>query len=346
MTTSACKVCLDDDKPLVALPCAHAFCPDCIDIEWRRRITALQPLTCLECKAEIPHATATDYITAHMADLLPRYDASLLRIALSNTTEARYCPTPDCPYAVLVPPERSVCPRVLCPCCVQSFCILCQQPWHRGVCREQRVDGVKNCPNCRIGISKTDDGACNTMHCGNCETDFCWLCLERLNPATSMMHFYSFNGCSQFGARRWSDRTKRMARLFAPIIGPCAIAIFFLVMPILFVMGVVALTHEKKSKPENKNMKCIRLLPYILYYSLLVPLFLVVVAIYFVCKVLYLCFLKIPYEQCKDFCALYCCKSQLDFSTEGYPVEEIPSTKEDVHVIQGRADDTLIDMEA
>jgi len=35
---------------------------------------------------------------------------------------------------------------------------------------------VKNCPNCRTGIEKIS--GCNKMHCENCHTKFCWMCLE------------------------------------------------------------------------------------------------------------------------------------------------------------------------
>lgn len=44
---------------------------------------------------------------------------------------------------------------------------------------------MKQCPSCKILIIKVEDGSCNHMSCGICNTQFCWLCTKK----TSELHY-------------------------------------------------------------------------------------------------------------------------------------------------------------
>ena len=82
--------------------------------------------------------------------------------------------------------------RVVCPYCVQSFCVRCKKAWHHGVsCAVETYDtsleawkntsGAQKCPACKKLIEKDDPDTCNHMihkitdgiPCIRDRTDFC-----------------------------------------------------------------------------------------------------------------------------------------------------------------------------
>ena len=66
---------------------------------------ALSSLTVnsLQCTEDIPYDVAVSIITRLAPDLLERYEQSLLKRYIDADAEIRHCPTPDCPYAAIVP---------------------------------------------------------------------------------------------------------------------------------------------------------------------------------------------------------------------------------------------------
>ena len=58
-----------------------------------------------------------------------KYESVSIRQFLMAEPDARYCPAPDCNFA-LVATEFASCPRIVCHECGQDFCYHCRQVWH------------------------------------------------------------------------------------------------------------------------------------------------------------------------------------------------------------------------
>ena len=70
--------------------------------------------------------------------LLAKYEEFTLRRVLSTMADVRWCPAPDCGYAVLAT-NCAKCPQLHCmrPKCNTSFCFHCRDKWHEGMSCEQ-----------------------------------------------------------------------------------------------------------------------------------------------------------------------------------------------------------------
>lgn len=70
-------------------------------------------------------------ILADCPSLLDRYESFSLRRALSLDPDTRWCPAPDCPYAV-VANSCAACPQLQCERsgCGAMFCYHCKGFWH------------------------------------------------------------------------------------------------------------------------------------------------------------------------------------------------------------------------
>ena len=101
-----------------------------------------------------------------------------------------------------------------------------------------------------------------------------------------MMHFYSFNGdcatvlwagntslwagCTQYGTRRWSERTKDRVQVLSPLLGPLAVVAAFMLMPILVVFAIAFLVADfwRKKRPH----RALLLWPYLLCLLIAIPI--------------------------------------------------------------------------
>jgi len=119
------------------------------------------------------------------------------------------CPTPDCQMRVAV--EEGEVARLQCPMCKRNSCLRCgAQPFHRGVTcaqyaaktkrpgsaaeagfkRWMQKTGTKQCPGCRMAVTKEDldkqetqRSECHKMLCRLCGTRFCFKCLKVLTSS-------------------------------------------------------------------------------------------------------------------------------------------------------------------
>ncbi len=143
------------------------------------------------------------------SNLLKLYEFLMLRRILASDPDTRWCPGPNCTYAVIAAGCAS-CPRITCerPGCGYSFCYHCKAEWHPNqtcdMARAQRQphqfggafrsssasfsqesgchpSEVKVCPRCHVLIVKMDDGSCNHMTCSVCGSEFCWLCMKEIS---------------------------------------------------------------------------------------------------------------------------------------------------------------------
>ncbi len=69
-----------------------------------------------------------------------------------------------------------------CPCCAKSFVLNTEAEMTKSTNPDKGMnehwirDNCKPCPGCSSPVEK--NGGCNHMHCAQCNTDFCWVCMQ------------------------------------------------------------------------------------------------------------------------------------------------------------------------
>ena len=159
--------------------------------------------------------------------MLYLYESLMLRRVLAADPDTRWCPAPNCTFAVVATGCAS-CPKISCERegCDFSFCYHCKAEWHPNqtcdMARAQRQpvrsssvsfsqdsglgggSELKVCPRCQVLIVKMDDGSCNHMTCAVCGSEFCWLCMKEISD----LHYLSPSGCTFWGKKPWSRKKK------------------------------------------------------------------------------------------------------------------------------------------
>uniref|UniRef100_A0A8C5J7G3 RBR-type E3 ubiquitin transferase n=1 Tax=Junco hyemalis TaxID=40217 RepID=A0A8C5J7G3_JUNHY len=241
-----CPLCLLPQPP-EAFPalgcCSHRSCRGCLQQYLRLAVTESRvPVACPHCPAAIPPHDVHRLLPEPA--LRDKYEEFLLRRLLVADPGTRWCPAPDCSYAVLAH-GCAECPRLTCARegCGTEFCYHCRQPWHpEGPCADMdahrdrdrlawmhtalscspipsclppaEAEDIKVCPRCSAFIMKINDGSCNRMNCTVCGCLFCWLCLQEISD----VHFLSPSGCTFWGKRPWS-RTRRILWQLGMVLG-------------------------------------------------------------------------------------------------------------------------------
>ncbi|XP_013390307.1 E3 ubiquitin-protein ligase RNF19A [Lingula anatina] len=244
--THECPLCLGE-QPRENFPgistCHHRSCRDCLRQYLRIEITESRVnIACPEC-SERYHPND---IRAILNDdsLMCKYEQFMLRRVLVMDSDARWCPAPDCSYAVIATGCAS-CPKLKCerPGCYTSFCYHCKQFWHPNqtcdAARAQRSphlirsssvsyshdsashNDIKPCPRCSAFIIKMDDGSCNHMTCAVCGAEFCWLCMKEISD----LHYLSPSGCTFWGKKPWSRKKKILWQLGTLVGAPVGIGL-------------------------------------------------------------------------------------------------------------------------
>lgn len=193
------------------LSCEHRNCIDCLK---QYLIIAVKEcrvmVSCPEC-SEVFHPSDVKMIFSDDC-LYSKYEEFTLRRALVSIPDIRWCPAPDCGYAVIAAGCAS-CPQLKCkrPGCDFEFCYHCRQLWHpnttcdlarmqnqfeiRSLSSSERKssnmqEDIKPCPKCMALIIKMDDGSCNHMTCAVCGGEFCWLCMKEISDLHYLRYFY------------------------------------------------------------------------------------------------------------------------------------------------------------
>ncbi|XP_074438453.1 E3 ubiquitin-protein ligase RNF19B-like isoform X2 [Larus michahellis] len=235
-----CPLCLLPQPP-EAFPtlasCAHRSCRACLEQYLRIAVGESRvPVACPHCPAAL-QPTDVHRLLAEPA-LRDKYEEFLLRRLLVADPGTRWCPAPDCSYAVIAY-GCAECPRLTCgrEGCGTEFCYHCRQPWHpNGPCApappapglanpaaqlihpedsaHAEAEDIKVCPRCSAFIMKINDGSCNRMNCAVCGCLFCWLCLQEISD----VHFLSPSGCTFWGKRPWS-RTRKILWQLGMVLG-------------------------------------------------------------------------------------------------------------------------------
>ncbi|XP_061099396.1 E3 ubiquitin-protein ligase RNF19B isoform X2 [Conger conger] len=268
--------------------CAHRACADCLRQYLRIQISESRAgIACPQC----PEALAPPDIHALLHDhapedhaledlaLLQRFHTCQLRRALAADPDTRWCPAPDCSYAVIAY-GCAECPKLCCERegCGTEFCYHCRQLWHPDqTCdqaRRQRsrhassnhdasslfifneepsseMEEIKACPRCSAYIMKTNDGSCNRMNCSVCGCQFCWLCMQEITD----VHYLSPSGCTFWGKRPWSRSRKVLWQVGMLLGAPVVISLIAgIAIPVIIVGIPIYMGRKVHSRCKKNNI--------------------------------------------------------------------------------------------
>ncbi|KAJ8273445.1 hypothetical protein GJAV_G00101690 [Gymnothorax javanicus] len=260
------------------MTCQHRSCADCLRQYLRIEISESRVnISCPECAERFnPHD-----IRMILADraLMEKYEEFMLRRWLVADPDCRWCPAPDCGYAVIAFGCAS-CPKITCgrEGCGTEFCYHCKQLWHPNqtcdAARQQRAqslrlrtvrssslsfsqesgataDDIKPCPRCAAYIIKMNDGSCNHMTCAVCGCEFCWLCMKEISD----LHYLSPSGCTFWGKKPWSRKKKILWQLGTLVGAPVGIALIAGIAIPAMIIGIPVYVGRKiYNRYEGKDI--------------------------------------------------------------------------------------------
>lgn len=276
-----CPLCLlrhSKDKFPEIMTCHHRSCIDCLRQYLRIEISESRVnISCPECSERFnPYD-----IRMILGDdiLMEKYGEFMLRRWLVADPDCRWCPAPDCGFAVIAFGCAS-CPKLTCgrEGCGTEFCYHCKQIWHPNqtcdAARQQRAqslhlrtirsssvsysqesgaaaDDIKPCPRCAAYIVKMNDGSCNHMTCAVCGCEFCWLCMKEISD----LHYLSPSGCTFWGKKPWSRKKKILWQLGTLVGAPVGIALIAgIAIPAMIIGIPVYIGRKIHSRYEGKDI--------------------------------------------------------------------------------------------
>ncbi|CAD0107489.1 unnamed protein product [Aureobasidium uvarum] len=219
-----CEICCDDTPGMqtFAMKCNHRFCVDCYRQYLAQKIKDEGEAARIRCPGEqcnnIVDSKSLELLVTE--DLKDRYHELLTRTYVDDKDNLRWCPAPNCVYAVDCPVKQKelnkIVPTVNCDC-GHSFCFGCQLNDHQPTpcvlvklwmkkCEDDSETAnwisanTKECPKCNSTIEK--NGGCNHMTCRKCKYEFCWMC----------MGLWSEHGTSWYNCNRYEEKSGHTAR--------------------------------------------------------------------------------------------------------------------------------------
>ncbi|TRY72627.1 hypothetical protein TCAL_09958 [Tigriopus californicus] len=285
-----CSLCLVS-LPLTEFPslrnCHHLFCFDCLQIYVKIELQEGRVnVRCPQCVEPLHPNDIELFIGDRNSNLQHLYEFLMLRRILATDPDTRWCPGPNCTFAVIAAGCAS-CPKITCerPGCGFSFCYHCKAEWHPNqtcdMARAQRQGGhaqpgslmmsmmnastvsfsgqadsrgpqnpseVKVCPRCDVLIVKMDDGSCNHMTCSVCGVEFCWLCMKEISD----LHYLSPSGCTFWGKKPWSRKKKLLWQLGTLVGAPVGIALLAGISIPAMIIGIPVWVGRKLYAQYNK----------------------------------------------------------------------------------------------
>ncbi|XP_033998182.1 E3 ubiquitin-protein ligase RNF19B isoform X3 [Trematomus bernacchii] len=258
--------------------CSHRTCSDCLRQYLRIEISESRVgIACPQC----PETLAPLDVQSILDDqaLLDRFEEYQLRRFLAADPDTRWCPAPDCSYAVIAY-GCAECPKLSCgrEGCDTEFCYHCRQLWHPNqTCdqaRRQRArhtsggndsstlyvfneepgadaEEIKACPRCGAYIMKTNDGSCNRMNCTVCACQFCWLCMQEITD----VHYLSPSGCTFWGKKPWSQTRKVLWQVGMLLGAPVVISLIAgLAIPVIIVGIPIYMGRKVHGRCKKNNI--------------------------------------------------------------------------------------------
>ncbi|CAI5663415.1 unnamed protein product [Oreochromis niloticus] len=260
------------------MTCHHRSCIDCLRQYLRIEISESRVnISCPECSERFNPHDIRMILGDHA--LMEKYEEFMLRRWLVADPDCRWCPAPDCGYAVIAFGCAS-CPKLTCgrEGCGTEFCYHCKQLWHPNqtcdAARQQRAqslrlrtvrssslnysqesgaaaDDIKPCPRCAAYIIKMNDGSCNHMTCAVCGCEFCWLCMKEISD----LHYLSPSGCTFWGKKPWSRKKKILWQLGTLVGAPVGIALIAGIAIPAMIIGIPVYVGRKiHNRYEGKDI--------------------------------------------------------------------------------------------
>ncbi|XP_017572424.1 E3 ubiquitin-protein ligase RNF19A isoform X2 [Pygocentrus nattereri] len=259
------------------MTCHHRSCADCLRQYLRIEISESRVnISCPECSERFNPHDIRMILGDHA--LMEKYEEFMLRRWLVADPDCRWCPAPDCGYAVIAFGCAS-CPKITCgrEGCGTEFCYHCKQLWHPNqtcdAARQQRAqslrlrpfrssslsysqesgaaDDIKPCPRCAAYIIKMNDGSCNHMTCAVCGCEFCWLCMKEISD----LHYLSPSGCTFWGKKPWSRKKKILWQLGTLVGAPVGIALIAGIAIPAMIIGIPVYVGRKiHNRYEGKDI--------------------------------------------------------------------------------------------
>ncbi|EPY52732.1 hypothetical protein SPOG_02052 [Schizosaccharomyces cryophilus OY26] len=216
-----CSICFDEGLlPFFSADCNHDFCLSCYQHYLVSRIQEGE--TMIQCPEEGCSQIISQQSILNLLDEKFHYQFSRLldRSFVDDSDMFRWCPAPDCPYAIECHVSQSslnsVVPTVTC-LCGKQFCFGCGRDNHQpAICPLVKVwlqkcqddsetanwihANTKECPKCSTTIEK--NGGCNHMTCKKCKYEYCWVCL---GP-------WSEHGTNWYSCNRYEEKSGSNAR--------------------------------------------------------------------------------------------------------------------------------------
>lgn len=192
-----CDICCEDGPGLetFAMKCEHRFCVDCYRQYLFQKIKEEGEAARIKCPGDgcnnIMDSRSLDLLVT--ADLTDRYHELLMRTYVDDKETLKWCPAPNCVYAVECGVKKRdlnrIVPTVACDS-KHGFCFGCTLADHQPCpcslvkkwlkkCEDDSETAnwisanTKECPKCGSTIEK--NGGCNHMTCRKCRNEFCWM---------------------------------------------------------------------------------------------------------------------------------------------------------------------------
>ncbi|KAJ9667833.1 hypothetical protein H2201_002019 [Coniosporium apollinis] len=224
-----CDICCEEgpDMETFAMKCDHRFCVDCYKQYLCGKIKEEGEAARIKCPGDgcnrIVDSKSLDLLVT--TDLKERYQELLTRTYVDDRENLKWCPAPNCIYAVECPVKKrdlsKIVPTVHCNC-KHSFCFGCSLPDHQPApcalvkkwlkkCEDDSETAnwisanTKECPKCHSTIEK--NGGCNHMTCRKCRHEFCWMCMGVWSE-----HGTSWYNCNRFEEKSGSDARDAQAK--------------------------------------------------------------------------------------------------------------------------------------
>uniref|UniRef100_A0A3P8VHL5 RBR-type E3 ubiquitin transferase n=1 Tax=Cynoglossus semilaevis TaxID=244447 RepID=A0A3P8VHL5_CYNSE len=274
------------------MTCHHRSCAECLRQYLRIEISESRVnISCPECSERFnPHD-----IRLILGDkaLMEKYEEFMLRRWLVAEPDCRWCPAPDCGYAVIAFGCAS-CPKITCgrEGCGTEFCYHCKQLWHPNqtcdTARQQRAQSLRLRSFRSSSLSYSQESGayiqyiimvlffCLTsgddikpcprcaayiikMNDGSCNHMTCAVCgcefCWLCMKEISDLHYLSPSGCTFWGKKPWSRKKKILWQLGTLVGAPVGIALIAGIAIPAMIIGIPVYVGRKiHNRYEGKDI--------------------------------------------------------------------------------------------
>ncbi|KAK9377523.1 uncharacterized protein V1513DRAFT_422787 [Lipomyces chichibuensis] len=225
-----CDICCEDRQGLktFALECDHRFCFDCYKQYLTQKIVDEGESRNIQCPGDSCSLVVNNEAIKLIVEdrVYKRYLTLLNRTFVQDHEHLRWCPAPNCEYAircddVSAKDLKTVVPTVQC-ACGHRFCFGCGLSDHQPCicvlvkkwikkCEDDSETAnwisanTKECPKCMATIEK--NGGCNHMTCRKCKYEFCWICI-----GSWAEHGTSWYNCSRYDEKSGVEARDNQAK--------------------------------------------------------------------------------------------------------------------------------------